>query len=936
MRQRWLMVVWLVVVRTGPGAAVGGGGDGSFSTLGAVSDDTMAPVITASMSPPPNAAGWNDSDVTVTFTCSDETAINICTPPRRVIGEGAGIPVSGTAVDSSGNRTTQTWTVNIDRTAPLVRIYDPKDHAYLPPWVRSATVRGGVYDVSGIASISCDGAGATVVANAFTCVVPVVEGPNIVTIEARDVVGHSAVVQAFFSVGNPPVSAVEISPAQLTMFIGETRTIVVRDQEGGERHDGTWTVDNESVVRVSESNGVTTLNALAEGEARVTVTVNNHTGRARVMVFGTGATLPSGTTLWSLANDEVFGIAPRGKVLRTGSTATRDDPNKSPALLFVDEGTRWDGDYLLRSFLVDPAAGTYADRPTRIRTTTADGRQLSEVSFGGRIPQQIAADTNGGFLVVLPAAGVPQLPSSVQRFRGASGSLLWEYVAIGGFLTDAAIHPNGTVYVGEFHIRGTSALVAIDSSGRITKTALPTGRFVREDVGACGLGESATNAAHVSHPIITEDGTVLLLAHTSDTYRQVSSFVVDASGKCSERLLALQTTEHAYVVEVTGGALQTKEIDISRADIPGQLLEDKGLLPDGAGGLLVVDRKRPIATRVERLGDGTYKVAAYNNQLVPLDSTKYYETDYVLGEDGVYAVANSYLTSPGGPPKYTSRVLSFDPLTLGLLSESTLGNPMPAPQHVRLRFALAGGGAYASGPTTAYVVNAAVDGAGFAAGGNALPLGDEIWVGLSAAPTVATGGVALIAQTKWPGTAGTVLTEDKVSLDPYLGIFAKSHPVAWIGHHVSIRITPRQNAIWHARYPSIFKQTDAKGNWFATLGAGPNTSDDSILSCDSYYLTSDANRLGDVSKTATAFERLRYDPAKEDDLISRMLQLDANYRDDVRYCWNPNGRTTFNSNSYSAGLLRVAGIPPPTFPSMPLLFHVGWGQPLPPSQFQPH
>ena len=85
--------------------------------------DTTPPVITAAASPSPNANGWNNSDVTVTFTCSDAgSGIATCPSPVIVTAEGANQTISGTAVDKAGNQATATVHVSLDKTAPIVAV----------------------------------------------------------------------------------------------------------------------------------------------------------------------------------------------------------------------------------------------------------------------------------------------------------------------------------------------------------------------------------------------------------------------------------------------------------------------------------------------------------------------------------------------------------------------------------------------------------------------------------------------------------------------------------------------------------------------------------------------------------------------------------------------------------------------------------------------
>jgi len=53
--------------------------------------DRDPPLITASASPSRNPHGWNNTDVTVTFECSDErSGISSCPPPFLSTREGVG------------------------------------------------------------------------------------------------------------------------------------------------------------------------------------------------------------------------------------------------------------------------------------------------------------------------------------------------------------------------------------------------------------------------------------------------------------------------------------------------------------------------------------------------------------------------------------------------------------------------------------------------------------------------------------------------------------------------------------------------------------------------------------------------------------------------------------------------------------------------------
>ena len=87
-----------------------------------VSIDKTAPTISGAALPAPNANGWNNTPVIVTFTCADAlSGIASCTAPVTLSGEGAVQSATGTATDKADNTATTTVrSISIDRTPPLV------------------------------------------------------------------------------------------------------------------------------------------------------------------------------------------------------------------------------------------------------------------------------------------------------------------------------------------------------------------------------------------------------------------------------------------------------------------------------------------------------------------------------------------------------------------------------------------------------------------------------------------------------------------------------------------------------------------------------------------------------------------------------------------------------------------------------------------------
>jgi hypothetical protein len=98
--------------------AISAGGTNSQSVT--IMRDATAPTISGAPSPAANAHGWNNTAVTVSFTCGDNlSGVASCGPNQTLTGDGAGQSVTGTAVDNAGNSASATVSgINIDKTPP--------------------------------------------------------------------------------------------------------------------------------------------------------------------------------------------------------------------------------------------------------------------------------------------------------------------------------------------------------------------------------------------------------------------------------------------------------------------------------------------------------------------------------------------------------------------------------------------------------------------------------------------------------------------------------------------------------------------------------------------------------------------------------------------------------------------------------------------------
>lgn len=180
-----------------------GKGLASLPAMAVATHDGVAPTISASIDPPPNAAGWNRTDVRVTFTCTDAVSgIASCSAPTVVTSEGAGQVVTGTAIDQAGNTASASATVNLDRTRPNVAIASPRDGDVLS--VAPVTVTGAASDaLSGIAGVDCNGSTASLSNSTFTCDVPLTGGPSSILVQVTDRVGNAASASITVSFGRP-------------------------------------------------------------------------------------------------------------------------------------------------------------------------------------------------------------------------------------------------------------------------------------------------------------------------------------------------------------------------------------------------------------------------------------------------------------------------------------------------------------------------------------------------------------------------------------------------------------------------------------------------------------------------------------------------------------------------------------------------------------
>jgi FG-GAP-like repeat len=159
--------------------------------------DKTPPTIASTQTPAANGAGWNNSDVTVTFSCADAlSGLATCAPPVTVSSDGANQVVTGAAVDRADNSSSTSRTVSLDKTPPVLTM-----PALASSYVYNASLTltfGSSDPLSGVALSQATFNGLPVASGAtFTLNHP---GVNTFTLTATDVAGNTSTRTATFSV----------------------------------------------------------------------------------------------------------------------------------------------------------------------------------------------------------------------------------------------------------------------------------------------------------------------------------------------------------------------------------------------------------------------------------------------------------------------------------------------------------------------------------------------------------------------------------------------------------------------------------------------------------------------------------------------------------------------------------------------------------------
>ncbi len=807
-----------VELRSDPGGAI------SIAIMGV---DPDPPTIAASVSPLPNAAGWNNTPVTVTFTCSDAFMDVTCPAPVTVDTQGANQMVSGTAIDTAGLSATTSVTLNLDLTSPTIS-------ALLSPAPNSAGWNNGNVMVSFSCSDALSGIAVCPASQTVST-----EGISQISGTAVDKAGNSSQTAAFVSIDTtPPVISIS-SPANGSTVSSSSLTVSGSVSDAGSGvagvlcdgaaatfgggafscnvtlNSGSNTVQvvatdaagnstpaNLSVtLSVSQPPSPPTLNppptqiqitptaiTMAVGERRL-VSATDNLGRS----IPASWSVDNGSLLQMNSDGSMVALAPGVATVTasyqqltaqeaiTVSTGSLAIDTERWDLQPLDVSNNWINNFVAAQAVVPGSPDLYVlegtPKGTLVRALAGDGHQLwstpllsSSVTSNSAFEwdnQQLQAGTPDGGLAVLDSQLFIGSPAqySVIKVDGAGQAVAWTYNSPSMLDSVLAVHPDGDLYTVQSS-SASAAMLALDgTTGQVKFTIpLPLSSKTYQNTGY-----------DVSHNLVCQTGSS-----------------VTVQGPPNRGPISVLPDGNVYLeVEATNRVLQCVGNSFSNVSYSDSLALLQ-VQTSGASTITALEQFNDVTTQTagepgQVLPDGQGGVLAGWNKLVTLGSSDQVyvshllngmKTDYALPWTASFPLTFPMLLGEGGTAfaqqgSSAGLILSFD-VNSGTATKGNFGS-------AQIVTATVGGGAVLANNSQIFTLDGV---------GNITVLSDALnmygvthyagatWLGYANSDSslqAAVGPTVQAGVTSWPMLAGE-LTEQEAPPMPALRHFLPVQP----------------------------------------------------------------------------------------------------------------------------------------------------------------
>jgi len=253
----------------------------SAATLVLLSIDKTPPTIQPTLNPLPNAAGWNNSDVDISYICTDNlSGTDVCQGTETVTSEGENQPMFANALDVAGNSATIATFINLDKTAPVITINSPLGGStVIDPEV---VITGQVNELNGITTVTINGETVSLDSSGnFSHVLNLPIGTNILDVIATDIADNIGTATVIIIVaeqnGEPDIPP---DPAQVAPPVDPTIATTMATATAF-LYTGTNTIQSGVVEGTIEPERVAVLRGTVLSRDNqpltgVTITINNH------------------------------------------------------------------------------------------------------------------------------------------------------------------------------------------------------------------------------------------------------------------------------------------------------------------------------------------------------------------------------------------------------------------------------------------------------------------------------------------------------------------------------------------------------------------------------------------------------------------------------------------------------------------------------------